>query len=401
MAKGKDLKPHIGIFGRRNNGKSSIINLLVNQEVAIVSPEAGTTTDPVKKSIEIFGIGPAVIIDTAGVDDIGELGEKRKQKTFDAISSIDCAMLVIAGNQFGFYEKDLIARFRELKIPYFIVHNKSDQQPLEAFTIEVIGGFSKAEVIDFTTTNNSKTDELIALLKKTLPPTAYQKPSLLGGVIEAGSVVLLVTPIDAEAPDGRLILPQVMALRDVLDNDCIAIVLQENRLEHYFEQNMPRPALIVTDSKVFGYVNSIVPADIPLTSFSIVFARLKGDFDHYIQGTPTLGKLHNGDSILILESCSHQVSCDDIGRVKLPKWIREYSGKELNFDVVSGLDAINNIQQYKMVIQCGGCVVTRKQLLNRLKPAVDANIAVSNYGMTIAWINGIFQRVIEPFAKPF
>ena len=397
MAKGRDLKPHIGIFGRRNNGKSSLINLMTGQEVAIVSEEAGTTTDPVKKSIEIFGIGPAIIVDTAGIDDSGELGEKRVKKTYDAIKTIDCAILVIAKNEFGFYEKELIKQFRDFSIPYFIVHNKSDLQPLEQLTRENIATFSKAEVIDFSVANHTQTDTLVELLKKTIPETSFQKPSLLGGIIEPNGVVLLVTPIDSEAPDGRMILPQVMAIRDVLDNDNICIVLKETHLKQYFEQHKPEPQLVITDSQAFEFVNSIVPAHVPLTSFSIVFARLRGDFDHYIQGTPTLSELNDGDKILILESCSHQVSCEDIGRHKLPKWITEFSGKKLDFDVVAGLSDIPEITNYRMVIQCGGCVVTRKQLINRLRPAVNANIPVSNYGMTIAWINGIFDRVIEPF----
>jgi [FeFe] hydrogenase H-cluster maturation GTPase HydF len=397
MAKGRDLKPHIGIFGRRNNGKSSLINLMTGQEVAIVSEEAGTTTDPVKKSIEIFGIGPAIIVDTAGIDDSGELGEKRVKKTYDAIKTIDCAILVIAKNEFGFYEKELIKQFRDFSIPYFIVHNKSDLQPLEQLTREKIATFSKAEVIDFSVANHTQTDTLVELLKKTIPETSFQKPSLLGGIVEPNGVVLLVTPIDSEAPDGRMILPQVMAIRDVLDNDNICIVLKETHLKQYFEQHQPEPQLVITDSQAFEFVNSIVPAHVPLTSFSIVFARLRGDFDHYIQGTPTLSELNDGDKILILESCSHQVSCEDIGRHKLPKWITEFSGKKLDFDVVAGLSDIPEITNYRMVIQCGGCVVTRKQLINRLRPAVNANIPVSNYGMTIAWINGIFDRVIEPF----
>lgn len=399
MAKGKDLKPHIGIFGRRNNGKSSIINLMVNQDVAIVSPEPGTTTDPVKKSIEIFGIGPAIIVDTAGIDDTGELGEKRIKKTYEALKTIDCAILVIASNEFGFYEKELIKQFREFGIPYLILHNKSDIQGVEPITIDKIREFSKATVIDFTTINNQGLEKLTDELKRIIPETTYQKPSLLGGIVEPDGVVLLVTPIDSEAPDGRMILPQVMAIRDVLDNDNICIVLKETHLKQYFDQQMPRPQLVVTDSQAFAFVNSIVPSDIPLTSFSIVFARLRGDFEHYIAGTPALGKLQNGDSILILESCTHQVSCEDIGRHKLPRWIKEFSGKELNFEIVSGLNTVADISKYKMVIQCGGCVVTRKQLLNRLKPAVDAQIAVSNYGMTIAYLNGIFDRVMEPFAK--
>lgn len=399
MAKGKDLKPHIGIFGRRNNGKSSIINLMVNQEVAIVSPEPGTTTDPVKKSIEIFGIGPAIIIDTAGIDDTGELGEKRVEKSLQAIKTIDCAILVITENQFGFYEKELIKQFREHQVPYLILHNKSDLQALEPITRERIGEFSKATVIDFTTTNQLGLEKLIAELKRTIPETVYQKPSLLGGIVEPGGVVLLVTPIDSEAPDGRMILPQVMAIRDVLDNDCICVVLKETNLEQYFREGMPRPQLVVTDSQAFGFVSKVVPADVPLTSFSIVFARLRGDFEHYLQGTPALSKLEEGDKVLILESCTHQVSCEDIGRHKLPRWIREYTEKDIHCDIVAGLAQITDIHDYKLVIQCGGCVVTRKQLINRLQPAVNAGIAVSNYGMAIAWMNGIFDRVTQPFHK--
>ncbi|MDY0078089.1 MAG: [FeFe] hydrogenase H-cluster maturation GTPase HydF [Bacteroidales bacterium] len=397
MAKGRDLKPHIGIFGRRNNGKSSLINLITNQEVAIVSDSPGTTTDPVKKSLEISGIGPAIIVDTAGIDDTGELGEKRIKKTYDAIKTIDCAILVITQNKFGSFEKELIKQFRDYSIPYFIVHNKADIEPLEALTIERVKDFSKAEVLDFSVLGKANANELIALLKKTIPETTYQKPSLLGGVIKPNGVILLVTPIDAAAPEGRMILPQVMSIRDVLDNDNICIVLKETHLQQYFDQHSPEPKLVITDSQAFDFVNKIVPAHIPLTSFSIVFARLKGDFEQYMQGTPTLSELNDGDKILILESCSHHVSCEDIGRQKLPAWISKFSGKQLEFDVVAGLSDIPEINNYKMVIQCGGCVVTRKQLLNRLRPAVDANIAVSNYGMSIAWINGIFDRVIAPF----
>ncbi|HMM12188.1 MAG TPA: [FeFe] hydrogenase H-cluster maturation GTPase HydF [Bacteroidales bacterium] len=399
MVKGKDLKPHIGIFGRRNNGKSSIINLMVNQEVAIVSPEPGTTTDPVKKSIEIFGIGPAIIIDTAGIDDTGELGEKRVQKSLQAIKTIDCAILVITENQFGFYEKELIKQFREHQVPYLILHNKSDLQPLEEITREKIREFSKAEVIDFTTTNQLGLEAFITALKKTIPETVYQKPSLLGGLVEPGGVVVLVTPIDSEAPDGRMILPQVMAIRDVLDNDCICVVLKETQLEQYFREGMPGPQLVVTDSQAFGFVSKVVPAEIPLTSFSIVFARLRGDFEHYLKGTAMLSALDDEDKVLILESCTHQVSCEDIGRHKLPRWIKEFTGKNVHCDIVAGLAQVADVHQYKLVIQCGGCVVTRKQLINRLRPAVNAGVAVSNYGMAIAWMNGIFGRVTQPFHK--
>lgn len=398
MSKGKDQKPHIGIFGRRNNGKSSIINTIVKQDIAIVSDQAGTTTDPVKKSIEIFGIGPAIIVDTAGIDDSGELGEKRVQKSLDTIKTIDCAILVIVNNEFGFYEKQLIMQFRDHGIPYLIVHNKADIQPVVDITLEKIKDFSQAKVMDFSVNQPERLPVLIEALRKTIPETTYQKSSLLGTIIKKDQVILLVTPIDSEAPDGRMILPQVMAIRDVLDNDCICIVLKETNLKQYFDQNMPRPYLVVTDSQAFGFVNSIVPADIPLTSFSIVFAHLRGDFENYLIGTPELSKLEDGDRVLILESCAHQVSCEDIGRHKLPKWIKEFTGKELTFDIVSGLNHVTDMHTYKLVIQCGGCVVTRKQLLNRLKPAVDAKIPVSNYGMTIAYVNGIFDRVTQPFS---
>lgn len=399
MQKGKDTKPHIGIFGRRNNGKSSIINLITNQNIAIVSDQAGTTTDPVKKSIEIFGIGPAVLIDTAGIDDYGELGKKRIEKTVEAIKAIDCAILVITNNQFAKPENDLIKLFHEFAVPYIVVHNKSDLHALHGELQQKIQNSLKVEVIDFNTTTRDKLPELIEILKRTIPETSYQRPSLFGGIVEPNGIILLITPIDSEAPDGRMILPQVMAIRDVLDNDNICVVLKETNLKQYFEQNMPRPQLVVTDSQAFGFVNQIVPNDIPLTSFSIILARLRGDFDSYIKGTPTLSELENGDKILILESCTHQVSCEDIGRVKIPNWIQKYSGKQIDFEFVSGLSNIADMHQYKMVIQCGGCVVTRKQLLNRLKPAVDQGIAVSNYGMTIAYLNGIFDRVIQPFVK--
>jgi [FeFe] hydrogenase H-cluster maturation GTPase HydF len=399
MAKGKDLKPHIGIFGRRNNGKSSIINLIVNQEVAIVSDQAGTTTDPVKKSMEIFGIGPAIIIDTAGIDDTGELGEKRIKKTLEALRTIDCGILVISNNMFGSYEMELISQFREYSIPFVVLHNKSDIQPLDPITHSKVFELTKAPIIDFSVVTGEHLNDLIDALKKTIPETSYQKPSLLGGVIEAGKVVLLVTPIDSEAPDGRMILPQVMAIRDVLDNDCICVVLKETQLNQYFNQQMPEPQLVITDSQAFAFVNSIVPAHIPLTSFSIMFARLRGDFNAYLSGTTKIAELQDGDRILILESCAHQVSCEDIGRFKLPKWIREYTGKQLEFDIVAGLNNVTDLSVYALVIQCGGCVVTRKQLLTRLKPALTNNIAISNYGMAIAFVHGIFDRVVEPFRQ--
>lgn len=394
----KDLKPHIGIFGRRNNGKSSIINKLTGQDIAIVSDFAGTTTDPVKKSMEIFGIGPAVIIDTAGIDDYGELGTKRVEKTYQTIKNIDCAILVITNNEFDTPETELINRFTENDIPFLVIHNKSDIIPIDTSLKSRIEHDYNTKVLDFNTINGD-TSTLTELLKKTIPETSYHKPSLLGDIIKPKDVVVLVTPIDAEAPDGRMILPQVMAIRDVLDNDCICVVVKETNLQDYFEKITCKPALVVTDSQVFAMVNKIVPPEIPLTSFSIVLARLRGDFDNYAKGTSFLSQLKDDDKILMLESCTHQVNCEDIGRYKIPNLIRKFTKKNISFDYVSGLAPIEKIEQYAMVIQCGGCMVTRKQLINRTNMAVNKNIPISNYGMTLAYLNGIFDRAMEPFRK--
>ena len=394
----KDLKPHIGIFGRRNVGKSSIINRLTGQDIAIVSDTAGTTTDPVKKSIEIFGIGPCVLIDTAGIDDVGGLGQQRIDKTMKVLEEIDCAIIVIAGNNFAEPEKQLVTRMNELAVPFFVVHNKADQEPLLAVLKAMIEQNYQAKVLDFSVARNDDIAMLVKVLKTIIPESAYQKVSLFGGIVKPNDVVVLVCPVDSEAPEGRLILPQVMAIRDVLDNECICVVLKETLLQHYLETTA-KPALIVTDSQVFGYVSKIVPADIPLTSFSIVMARLRGDFDNYIKGTPYLSQLKDGDTVLLLESCTHHSTCDDIGRVKLPRMILKYTGKDIHFEYVAGLAPIVHPERYAMAIQCGGCMSTRKQLLNRTNLFVNQSIPISNYGMALAYMNGIFDRVMEPFSE--
>ncbi len=399
MTRGRDTKPHIGIFGRRNTGKSSFINKLVDQQVAIVSEQAGTTTDPVRKSIEIFGIGPAIVIDTAGIDDVGELGAKRVKKTMEVIRTVDCAVLLITGNQFGREESALIRQFGEWDIPYLIVHNKEDLEHILPETEDAIRKHHGSRVIRFSTVQGNHLQDVIEALRDTIPDTAYQRTSLIGDIIHRNDHVLLITPIDQEAPEGRMILPQIMVIRDVLDNDCINVVLKENQVGQYFKTTGIRPALAITDSQVFHKVKDLVPETVPLTSFSIVMARKKGDFDQYLKGTPHLDKLKDGDKVLILESCTHQVNCDDIGRHKLPRLIREFSGKQIEVEVVAGLNPIpGDIGDYSMVIQCGGCMVTRKQLQNRLKPAIDAGIPVTNYGLAIAYMNGIFHRATAPFS---
>ena len=378
----RDLKPHIGIYGRTNSGKSTLINKLTGQPIAIVSDQAGTTTDPVKKSIEIFGIGPVVLIDTAGIDDTSELGKQRMDKTYQTLKEIDCAILVIADNRFGDPEEQLIAQFNEYALPFIVVNN-------------LFEGIVKSNVINLNILKEEP-QPIIEALKKAIPESAYKKSSMLGGIVKPNDVVVLVTPIDDEAPEGRLILPQVMAIRNALDNDCICVVLKETNLQQYFD-TMPYPDLVVTDSQAFAMVSKIVPEEVRLTSFSILLARLRGDFENYLKGTPHLAELKDGDKILMLESCTHEISCGDIGRVKLPALIRKFTGKKIQFDYVAGLAPIDNINQYAMAIQCGGCVATRKQLLNRTNLAVKAGIPISNYGMAIAFLTGIFARAILPF----
>ena len=390
-------KLHIGIFGRRNSGKSTLINLLTGQETAIVSALPGTTTDPIKKSLEISGIGPVIMIDTAGIDDVGELGRKRIDKSMQTIKNVDVAILIIAGNQFGEFELELIGQFEKFDTPYIILHNKKDISKIASQTETIIRNHSKAQILDFCAKHKEDADELISNLKKIIPENLYQKPSLIGDLVKPKDVVLLITPIDEAAPEGRLILPQNQTIRDALDNNCITIVLKETEIEDFLKLGI-KPALVITDSQVFGYVAERIPKDMTLTSFSIIFARLKGDFDAYLKGTPHISQLNDNDEILILESCTHHTSCDDIGRVKIPKLLQKFTGKKISFTIVSGLSEIPQ-KNYSLVIQCGGCMVTRNQLINRLKQFTENSIPITNYGMAIAYMNGIFERATQVFNK--
>lgn len=398
MAKGKDTKPHIGIFGRRNHGKSSLINALAGQEIAIVSDFAGTTTDPVKKSMEIPGIGPVILVDTAGIDDTGELGKKRVAATMSVLKTIDFALLVVTENSFGEPEERLVEHFRKREVPFLLVHNKSDLHELsEDFRLSV-SGITGVEPLDFSAKELTNLELLISMIRKGIPESAYRSRSLLGDLLTYGDVVLLITPIDIEAPEGRMILPQMQAIRDILDNDCIAVVVKEREVDSFIRKMNPLPKLAVTDSQVFLKADASIPKEIPLTSFSIMLARHKGDFENYVKGTPAIGKLQDGDRVLMLESCTHHVSCDDIGRVKIPRWLSNYTGKKLEYEVLTGLSELpRDIREYALVVQCGGCVLTRKQVVSRIRLAVEAGVPVTNYGMAIAWVHGIFHRAVAPF----
>ncbi len=399
MKQGKDNKPHIGIYGRRNVGKSSLINCLSGQNISIVSDLKGTTTDPVKRSFEILGYAPVIFVDTAGIDDEGKTGEMRVQKSIDTLNIIDIAIIVISNNTFGKYEADIIRKLNDLKTPFFIIHNKSDKEPIGNELKTELSEKYKVPIIDFTTENREQVAEVFEIIKQIAPDNTWTFKSLLGDIVKPNDIVLLITPIDSEAPQGRMILPQVQVLRDCLDNHCIVIAVQDAEVDEFFARGII-PQLAITDSQVFHKVKNQIPENVPLTSFSIVLARSKGDFKAYIEGTPHISKLNDGDKILMLESCSHHVSCEDIGRVKIPNGLRKFTGKNLDFTFVAGLDTIpGNITDYAMIIQCGGCMVTRKQLINRLKPAVDANIPISNYGMTLAYLTGIFEKSVEIFRR--
>lgn len=400
MSKGKDLKPHIGIFGRRNYGKSSLINTLANQDIAIVSDVAGTTTDPVKKSMEIADLGPVILVDTAGIDDDSDLGKERIGKSLLQISQIDLAILVIVNSVFESFEEELIQTFARNEVPYLIVQNKTDLFPIDGEKSNALASRLQVPVIHFSCIHRNNVEALHQEINKIMPRNALHFNSLIGDIIKKDDVVLLVTPIDTEAPVGRMILPQVQLIRDVLDNHAVVITLRETELQNYLNIMHPKPVLVITDSQAFAFVNSIVPPEIPLTGFSVVLARQKGNFEAYLKGTPKLAELKDGDRILLLESCTHHVSCDDIGHVKIPKWLDNFSNKKLKYEMVSGLESLKRpITDYAMVIQCGGCVITQKQVKNRLRPAIEAGIPVTNYGLAIAFMHGIFDRATAVFRK--
>lgn len=398
MAKGKENQLHIGIFGRTNTGKSSVINAISGQNLSIVSSIAGTTTDPVKKSIEILGLGNVVLIDTPGIDDYSELGRLRIEKTFESIDNIDIAVLLISENEFGRCEIDLIEEFKLRKTPFIIAANKIDLVNATDKVHNLIESQYKKSIIEISSLQNKNIDKLIFSLIDVKNEIKSFHKSLLKDLVSYGDIVMLVTPVDTEAPDGRMILPQVNAIRDSIDNGCITIVLKETELDFFFKNINIKPKIVITDSQVFKKVEEIIPKDIMLTGFSVLLAHLKGDFEEYLKGTPKISGLKDGDRILLLESCTHTSTCDDIGRVKIPKWINDFTKKNLEYDIVAGLDKLSRpIEDYALVIQCGGCMITQKQLANRLRNAKNQNIPITNYGMAIAYLQGVYDRAIKPF----
>ena len=391
----RENKIHIGFFGRCNVGKSTLINTLVGQDISIVSEYSGTTTDTVKKTIELTDIGQVVLIDTAGTDDKSVLGEERKKKTLDIFSQVDFAVLVISENRFDIYEENIIDECKRYSTPYIVVYNKEDLFPIqENLKTEVSLIVSKED--------KSTREKLHQILRQEIRKLSLeqQKP-LLNDIIDQGDVVVLVTPIDGSAPKGRLILPQVKTIREIIDQHAIAITVQETELGQAINLlGKEKIKLVITDSQIFKKVDSIVPKEIPLTSFSIILAKEKGNFNQYLSGTLRIDSLQDGDNILILESCTHTPTCEDIGRVKLPNMLKKYTGKNLNFTFSAGLsNSFNDIEKYQLVIQCGGCMATKKQMQNRLLPFIEKNMSITNYGMTISYVNGIFKRAVAIFQK--
>lgn len=386
----KSMRLQIGVFGKTNVGKSSFLNRVTNQEISIVSDIAGTTTDVVEKSMELLPVGPVTFLDTAGLDDESELGEKRVEKTMKVINRIDVAIIVCDFNGLDDYEKELIKKFEELKIPYLIVENKCD--------------IKKVDIPDYDNVlyTSVKDDEILVFkfkeaLVKLLPDDFVNSPKIAGDLVPPKSTVILVIPIDKEAPKGRIILPQVQTIRDLLDSDCLSYVVKETELKQAIDNLKTPPALVVTDSQAFKQVSEIVPENIPLTSFSILFARLKGDLDEFIKGANAIENLKDGDMVLILESCTHHAIEDDIGRVKIPNWLRKKTGKNLVIHNYAGHD-FPDVKDYKLIIHCGACMTNRREVLSRILIANKSGVPITNYGVAISYCLGILPRAVKIFS---
>jgi len=392
----KSMRLHIGIFGKTNVGKSSLLNKITNQDVSIVSDIAGTTTDVVEKSMELLPVGPVNFLDTAGIDDSSVLSAERIEKTMKILNRTDIAVIVCDYNGIDDFEKSLIDKFNELKIPFVIVVNKTDIKPINNEVFEDLHKYCKNVLVTSTYTDNQLVFKFKEIIVKLLPDDFVNSPKIVGDLVPEKSTVILVIPIDKEAPKGRIILPQVQVLRDLLDRSCVSIVVKETELQQALDSLKTPPALVITDSQAFKQVSEIVPDNIALTSFSILFARLKGELQAFVQGAEAIEKLKDGDKVLILESCTHHAIEDDIGRVKIPRWLRQKTGKELIIDNFAGHD-FPDISKYNLVIHCGACMTNRREVLSRILIANQKGIPISNYGIVISYCLGILPRAMKIF----
>lgn len=379
---------HIGFFGRRNAGKSSVVNAVTGQDLSIVSATKGTTTDPVYKAMELLPLGPVVIIDTPGFDDVGALGEERVRRTKQVLNKTDIAVVIIdAAEGRSPADDEVLALIRDKNLPYLIVYNKADllDQPFKAQDHEIYVSALKGEGIH-------ELKELLARLK----PVETASP-IVSDLIQGGDFVVLVVPIDTAAPKGRLILPQQQTIREIIDNDSAAIVVKEYELRHTLECLGQKPALVITDSQVFAKVSADTPMDVRLTSFSILMARHKGLLETAVRGVTALEKLQDGDTVLIAEGCTHHRQCDDIGTVKIPRWLRNYTHKDIRIETASGRDFPEDLSPYALVIHCGGCMLNGREVQYRMKCAADQAVPITNYGIAIAYMQGILKRSLSVF----
>ena len=394
---------HIGFFGRRNAGKSSIVNKVTGQELAVVSDVKGTTTDPVSKAMELLPMGPVVIIDTPGIDDEGHLGELRVRKAKQVLNRVDVAVLVVdATLGKTSVDEELIHIFKEKEIPYLVVYNKSDLLPEKKEGLSHEKPDQKADTITqepFIYASAATGENIYELKEKiaSLAVTDDLKLRLVGDLLEPSDFAILVVPIDKAAPKGRLILPQQQTIRDVLEAGAAAIVIKEDELSNTLETLGKKPKLVITDSQVFAKVSKETPEDIWLTSFSILFARFKGNLKTAAAGAAAIDRLKDGDKILISEGCTHHRQCDDIGTVKLPRWIRNYTGKDLEFEYSSGREFPEDVTKYSLIVHCGGCMLNEREMRYRQKCALDQEIPITNYGIAIAYMQGILKRCVEMF----
>lgn len=392
----KSARLHIGIFGKTNAGKSSLLNRITNQDVSIVSDIAGTTTDIVEKSMELLPIGPVNFLDTAGINDTTALAAERIAKTMKILNRVDIAIVVCDYNGIDDYEKSLINNFKELNIPYITVINKTDLHEISDNKLQEIKNICNEVLVTSTINDENLVYRLKSLLVKLLPEDYVNSPKIVGDLIPEKSTVVLVTPIDKEAPKGRLILPQVQTLRDLLDSHCMSLVVKETELNEALKNLKTPPALVITDSQAFKQVDEIVHENVALTSFSILFARLKGDLQAFARGAKTIDTLEDGDKILILESCTHHAIDDDIGRVKIPNLLKKKTGKNLIIEHRAGHD-FPDISGYKLIIHCGACMTNRREVLSRILIANSKEIPISNYGIVISYCLGILPRAMKIF----
>jgi len=392
----KGFRLHIGLFGRRNVGKSSVLNAMTRQAVSIVSDVAGTTTDPVEKPMELLPVGPVLFIDTAGIDDVGDLGDMRVASTRRIFDRTDVGVIVVAAGEWGEFEDAILAELQTREIPAIVVFNKADLAEPDGALLHRLDE-AKVRHLAAVAPEGKGILDLREALIKAAPEELINAPTILADLVPAGELAVLVVPIDLEAPKGRLILPQVQSIRDVLDGDAYCMVVKERELRDALDRLKRPPALVVTDSQAFLKVDADTPREIPMTSFSVLFARFKGDLCEFVRGAAAIDDLADGDRVLVAEACSHHPIGEDIGRVKIPRWLRQYTGRRLEFDTVQGHDFPENLSAYRLIVHCGACMWNRREMLSRMIRCRRAGVSIANYGLTIAYTLGIFERALQPF----